>query len=70
MDQKKIDKIISFIREDMGAGAVVPTNHTGPNVAEFSPVMGKTMTRKKFIKLPPGSRRNWLKDVKKKKSES
>ena len=68
MNQKKINKIISLVREEMSVGGA-PTNHTGPNVAEFSPVMGKTMTRKKFIKLPPGSRRNWLKAVKKKKSE-
>ena len=67
MDQKKIDKIISFIREDMGVGAVVPTNHTGKNIANFDPVMGKMERRKRFITLPPGSRRNWLKAVKKKK---
>ena len=67
MNQKKLDKIISSIREDMGVGAVVPTNHTGKNIANFSPVMGKLERRKKFITLPPGSRRNWLKAVKKKK---
>ena len=67
MDQKKLDKIISSIREDMGVGAVVPTNHTGKNIANFDPVMGKMERRKRFITLPPGSRRNWLKAVKKKK---
>ncbi len=32
----------------MGAGAVsgAPTNHTGPKVAEFSPVMGTVRRRK------------------------
>ena len=65
MNQKKINKIISLVREEMSVGGA-PTNHTGPNVAEFSPVMGKTKRR---IKLPPGSRRNWLNALKK-KSES
>jgi len=64
MEKKKLDWIISLIREDMGAGAVSgpPTNHTGPHVAEFSPVMGKPIRRKKkFIKLPAGSRKRWMK---------
>ena len=30
----------------MGSAAVTPTNSTGPNVAEFSPVMGKVKKRK------------------------
>ena len=62
MEKKKLDWIISLIREDMGAGAVgPPTNHTGPHVAEFSPVMGKPIKRKKYIKLLPGSRKRWMK---------
>ena len=62
MNQKKINKIISLVREEMSVGGA-PTNHTGPNVAEFSPVMAQPKRR---IKLPPGSRRNWLKALKKK----
>ena len=48
MEPKKLQRIIRIIREEMGSGAVVPTNSTGPNVAEFSPVMGKVQKRKKF----------------------
>ena len=44
MNQKKINKIISLVREEMTVGGA-PTNHTGPNVAEFSPVMVKTKRR-------------------------
>ena len=62
MNQKKINKIISLVREEMSVGGA-PTNHTGPNVAEFSPVMAPPKRR---IKLPPGSRRNWLNALKKK----
>ena len=32
----------------------------GPT-AGFDPVMGKVQKRKKFIKLPPGSRKRWMK---------
>ena len=30
----------------------------GPT-AGYDPVMGKVMKRKKYIKLPPGSRKRW-----------
>ena len=33
----------------------------GPT-AGFTPVMGKVQKRKKFIKLPPGSRKRWMQD--------
>ena len=48
MEKKILDWIIRLIKEDMGAGAVsgAPTNHTGPQVAEFSPVMGTVRRRK------------------------
>ncbi len=73
MDQKKIDKIISFIREEMSAGAVTPTNHTGPNVAEFSPLMGKLMKRKRPEILAkgklPGARKRWKNGWKKGESK-
>tara|TARA_B100001113_G_scaffold79073_1_gene62150 strand:- start:387 stop:578 length:192 start_codon:yes stop_codon:yes gene_type:complete len=62
MEKKKLERIIRIIREEMGAAAVTPTNSTGPNVAEFSPVMGKVQKRKKYIKMPAGSRKRWMKD--------
>ena len=46
MEKKKLERIIKIIREEMGSAAVTPTNSTGPNVAEFSPVMGKEKKRK------------------------
>ena len=33
----------------------------GPT-AGYDPVMGKVRKRKKNIKLPPGSRKRWMKD--------
>ena len=68
MKRNKLDKIISIIREEMmtanppggsgGFGADSPAK--GPR-AGFSPVMGKVMKRKKYIKLPTGSRKRWMK---------
>ena len=68
MKRNKLDKIISIIREEMmtanppggqgGFGADAPAK--GPR-AGFSPVMGKVMKRKKYIKLPAGSRKRWMK---------
>ena len=46
MKKTKLDWIIKILREEMGAAAATPTNSTGPNVAEFSPVMGKVKKRK------------------------
>ncbi len=44
MDQeKRLKKIIDFIREEMSAA---PTNSTGDGVANYDPVMGKTKKRK------------------------
>ena len=60
MEKKKLNRIVNLIREQMVSSAL-PTNHTGKEVAEFSPVMGKVQKRKKFIKLPPGSRKRWMK---------
>ena len=70
MENNKLDKIINIIREEMmttgstpgkpGFSSAAPAK--GPT-AGFDPVMGKPITR---IKLPPGSRRNWLKALKKK----
>ena len=68
MRRSKLNKIISIIREEMmtanppggqgGFGADSPAK--GPR-AGFDPVMGKVMKRKKYIKLPPGSRKRWMK---------
>ena len=68
MKRDKLNKIISTIREEMmtanppggqgGFGADAPAK--GPR-AGFSPVMGKVMKRKKYIKLPAGSRKRWMK---------
>jgi len=68
MERRKLNKIISIMREEMmtanapggqgGFGADAPAK--GPR-AGFSPVMGKVMKRKKYIKLPAGSRKRWMK---------
>jgi len=68
MERRKLNKIISIMREEMmtanapgasgGFGADSPAK--GPR-AGFSPVMGKVMKRKKYIKLPAGSRKRWMK---------
>ena len=58
MDQKKLDWIISIVREEMmTAGAGGFTGAGDPKTkAGFDPVMGKTMRRKYF----KGSRKKWL----------
>ena len=68
MEKKKLDRIIDIVREEMmttgstpgkpGFSSAAPAK--GPR-AGFSPVMGKVMKRKKYIKLPPGSRKRWMK---------
>ena len=68
MERKKLNRIISIMREEMmtanapgasgGFGADSPAK--GPR-AGFSPVRGKVMKRKKYIKLPAGSRKRWMK---------
>lgn len=70
MNLKKLDRIISIIREEMmtanpvgkggGVGGQVdPTGKDGP--PGFDPVMGLRRRRGPQIKLPPGSRRRWKK---------
>ena len=67
MEKKKLEKIINLIREQMAAGSGPPTNHTGPHVAEFSPVMdgeqtGLKVKKKKRRPTPVGrygTRRTW-----------
>ena len=64
MDSKKLDKIISIIKEQMVAnapgaqggfsGSAAPK---GP-VAGFDPVMGTT--KRKYASLGSGSRKRWM----------
>ena len=62
MKKRNLEKILNLIREQMASSAI-PTNHTGKEVAEFSPVMGKMQRRKKpkYLSLGPGSRKRWMK---------
>ena len=68
MEKKKLDWIISIVREEMmtanlpGKGGGVgsetdPTGKEGP--AGFSPVVGFKRRKGPQIKLPPGSRTRW-----------
>ena len=73
MEKKKLDRILGILREEMmtanpvgGQGGFVsnPTPaSTEKTRAGFDPVMGKMMRRKKkkYIKLPAGSRKRWMK---------
>ena len=72
MDNRKLDRILQIIRENMmtanapgeSGGFSGSANPKGP-VAGFDPVMGKTARRKKkYIKLPAGSRKRWIKKKK------
>jgi hypothetical protein len=69
MDPKKLDWIISIIREEMmtanppGKGGGVggqtdPTGKEGP--AGFDSVMSTRRRKGPQIKLPPGSRKRWM----------
>ncbi len=65
MDPKKLDKIISIVREQMVANAPGTqggfsgsADPKGPT-AGFDPVMGTTRRKGPQIKLPPGSRKRW-----------
>jgi hypothetical protein len=67
MYHKKLDWIISIIREQMVANAPGTqggfsdsADSKGP-VAGFDPVMGTTRRKGPQIKLPPGSRKRWMK---------
>ena len=63
MDPKKLDWIISIVREEMtsaGAGGFTASaNPKGP-VAGFDSVMGLKKRKGPQIKLPPGSRKRWM----------
>ena len=70
MENKKLNRIINIIREEMmttgsspgkpGFSSAAPAK--GPT-AGFDPVMGKMMKRKKkkYISMGKGSRKRWMK---------
>ncbi len=69
MENKKLDRIIDIVREEMmttgstpgkpGFSSAAPAK--GPT-AGFDPVMGKMMKRKKkkYISMGKGSRKRWM----------
>ena len=73
MEKNKLNKIIDFLREEMmtanpaggqgGFGSSPTPASTERTRAGFDPVMGKMQRRqkKKYIKLPAGSRKRWMK---------
>ena len=72
MERKKLNRIIQILREEMmtanpaggqgGFGSNPTPASTEKTRAGFNPVMGKMQRRqKKYIKLPPGSRKRWMK---------
>ncbi len=72
MEKKKLNRILEILREEMmtanpvGGQGGYSSNPPKPGVAGYDPVMGKMQRRKKkYIKLPAGSRKRWMK-----KSES
>jgi hypothetical protein len=68
MEKKKLDWIIGIVREEMmtansagqSGGFSTDSPAAGPR-AGISPVMGMTKRKKPQIKLPPGSRKRWMK---------
>ena len=66
MEPQKLDRIISFVREQMVANAAAAqggfsgsSDAKGPT-AGFDPVMGFKRRKGPQIKLPPGSRKRWM----------
>jgi hypothetical protein len=67
MEKKKLERIIDIIREQMvtgstagAAGFSASADPKGPT-AGFDPVMGLQRRKGPQIKLPPGSRKRWMK---------
>jgi hypothetical protein len=65
MEQKKLNRIIDIIREQMvtgstgaAAGFSASSDPKGPT-AGFDPLMGTKRRKGPQIKLPPGSRKRW-----------
>ena len=63
MEKKKLDKIIEIIREQMmSVGVGGYTGAGDPKTkAGFDPVIGLRKRKGPQIKLPPGSRKRWMK---------
>ena len=73
MEENKLNRIIDFLREEMmtanpvggqgGFGSNPTPASTEKTRAGFDPVIGKMQrrTKKKYIKLPAGSRKRWMK---------
>ena len=65
MDPKKLDKIISIIKEQMVAnapgsqGGFSGSSEAKGPTAGFDPVMG--ITKRKYASLGVGSRKRWMK---------
>ena len=68
MENRKLDRIINIIREEMMTTGITPgkpgfssaSPAKGPT-AGFDPVMGKMMKRKKkYISMGKGSRKRWM----------
>ena len=74
MEKKKLNRIIQILREEMmtanpaggqgGFGSNPTPASTEKTRAGFDPVIGKMQrrTKKKYIKLPAGSRKRWMKN--------
>ena len=67
MEKKKLNRIIEIIREQMATGSASgapgfsgSSDPKGPT-AGFDPVMGMKRRKGPQIKLPPGSRKRWMK---------
>ena len=73
MEENKLNRIIGILREEMmtanpvggqgGFGSNPTPASTEKTRAGFDPVIGKMQrrTNKKYIKLPAGSRKRWMK---------
>ena len=67
MENKKLNRIINIVREEMMTTGSTPgkpgfsskADAAGPT-AGFDPVMGKMMKRKKYISMGTGSRKRWM----------
>lgn len=66
MKKKKLDRIISIIREQMianapgGSGGFSSSSEAKGPTAGFDPLLGLRRRRGPQIKLPPGSRKRWM----------
>ena len=69
MEKKKLNRIIEILREEMmtanppGGQGGYSSNPPKEGVAGFDPLLKCKMLRrkKKYIKLPAGSRKRWMK---------